>query len=69
MKLPRDAFDVKSVRNVLLAGLSIWAITSILYSILSLLIVPLQPHSGLIVFLRNHRSGASPSCNHISVRL
>ncbi len=50
MKLPHDAFDIKSIKNLLLAGLLIWAFTSILYFILSLLITPLQSHSNMVVF-------------------
>ncbi len=50
MKLPRDAFDIRSIRNLLLASLTTWFFTCILYSILSWLIEPLRTHSSMMAF-------------------
>ncbi|MEP5612798.1 MAG: GldM family protein [Cyclobacteriaceae bacterium] len=50
MTLPNTAFDVKSIRNLFLAGLSIWALTSTFYSIFSLMIGSLRSDEGLIGF-------------------
>lgn len=50
MKLPREVFNIQSIRNLFIAGLAVWAIVSISYFMLSLLIKPLQPHNGLIIY-------------------
>ncbi|MEP1094609.1 MAG: GldM family protein [Cyclobacteriaceae bacterium] len=50
MKLPNAAFDVKSIRNLFLAGLSIWALTSVLYSIFSLILASLRSNESLVMF-------------------